>query len=167
MKSNLTPFFLLGVLALLLPGCATVNDYGRISREQGDAMMAQRRAEIAAEPRGDHFIGRRYVLERLRIWGYIRRPGEPWTEAKFVIMNEDRVRLPDRLPEFGGAPRWGFDHNYQYKVFGRFTGRKVYDPNADAEVAEFMPTRFELLDKDPGFLYKPGEVYDTSKYLRP
>lgn len=152
----------------MLAGCAsTPAHYGRFSRDQGDAMMAQRRAEISAEPRGDHYIGRRYVLERLRIWGYLRRPGEPWTSAKLAIMDEERTTVPDRLPEFGPGKRWGYDHNQEYRVWGNFTGQKAYDPNADEEVAVFMPTRFELIDPSPGFLYKPGEVYDPSRFPQP
>ena len=36
-------------------------------------------ASIQAEPPGDYFIGRRYYKPDYNFWGYVRRPGQPWT----------------------------------------------------------------------------------------
>src|SRR5262245_4906707 len=59
-----------------------------------------RNAGILAEPRGDWYIGRRYFTQKVRYWGYLRRPGELWESAKLVVMDENRgISQPDRLPE--------------------------------------------------------------------
>ena len=134
--------------------------YGTVSAAEGRRLEAQRAAEIKAEPRGDYYIGRRYYVRRIHAWGYLRRPGQPWSSAKVVIMNESSKRVPDRLPEYGTGKIFGFDHNYEYKIRGSYTGRTVYDPNSNARLPEFRPTSFEVLEKTPGFLFKPGQRYN-------
>lgn len=149
-------------LRLLLCLGLAVSSLGLNSCETIDPQIKQdREMKIAREPQGDYYIGRRFVTFRTRFWGYLRRPGQPWSTAKLVIVNEDREKQPDRLqeaPESGHAH--GYDHNFEYKVMGNFTGRTVYDPNADLEVPEFMPTRFELITSRPGYLFDPREKYD-------
>lgn len=149
----------LGLAAwLLAPGCAgTGRRYGGLDPAVARRMIDERAAAIAAEPPGDYFVGRRYVVDHTRFWGYLRRPRQPWSEARLVVMNEDRVRVPDRLPEFGDGRVFGFDHNHEYVIRGRFTGRTVYDPNSNFELPEFQPSSFELREAAPGFLFTPGE----------
>ena len=60
--------------ALFFTGCETVP--GGI--QQAKIAMAQ---HIAAEPSGDYFIGRRYFKPDFKFWGYVRRPGQPWSTA--------------------------------------------------------------------------------------
>ena len=38
--------------------------------------VSDRKAQIAAEPRGDFYYGRRYFVEKTRFWGYLREPGQ-------------------------------------------------------------------------------------------
>ena len=46
--------------------------------------------------------------------------------------NEETTLQPDRLPEASGQGKsHGFDHNYEYKIYGTFTGDRVYDPNSN------------------------------------
>lgn len=130
---------------------------------QGQLSPAQEAqiAVIKAEPRGAHFIGRRYYVEKTRFWGYVRRPGEPWQKSRMVVINEDVCRTPDRLPELGlGEHGYGFDHNYEYKLQGRFTGEEVYDPNANLFLPEFRLESYELISANPGFLFSPDDRYD-------
>src|SRR6478672_6246372 len=110
---------LLGTVALLT-GCAD---------PMADEQMAARRSAIAAEPRGDYFIGRRYFIDRTQFWGYVRRPGQSWEDSKLVMMNESQKHTPDRLPEMptGDGPARGYDHNREYKLWGHYTGKKIYD----------------------------------------
>lgn len=135
------------------------------SCETIDPAIKQRRdAEIAAEPRGDFYIGRRFATFRCRFWGYLRRPGQPWDTAKLVIFNERSCKQPDRLPEVASSGNsHGYDHNYEYRIFGNYTGRTIYDPNADLMVPEFALARYELLSERPGFLFDPREVYDPRR----
>ena len=152
------PFLILG-LALLLSSCVD---------PMVEQHIATRRLMIAGEPRGDWFIGRRYFIERTQFWGYIRRPGQSWDDARLVMINESQKRVPDRLPEMpmDGSPAHGFDHNREYRMWGHFTGRKVYDPNSDLFLPEFMLTNWEVQNESPGWLFHPKERYDGQHLLR-
>ena len=150
--------FVLGLLALLT-SCA-------------DPMVAQRieerRLAIQSEPRGDYYIGRRYYIDRTQFWGYLRRPGQPWEDSKLVIFNESQKRSPDRLPEMpvDNGPAHGSDHNREYKITGRFTGRKIYDPNSNLFLPEFMLGGWEVHNESPGWLFHPKEKQDGKRLLR-
>ncbi len=145
---------------VLFTQCATTSGTGNM----GGPTIEERKAAIASEERGDHFYGRRYHVKKTRFWGYVRRPRESWDRAKLVVMREDRKRTPDRLPE-NGPPgrRYGFDQNYEYKLDGYFTGNKVYDPNSNQILPEFMLTDYQLINRQPGWLFRPDDRYDPYK----
>lgn len=130
--------------------------------------IAARNAAIASEQPGDYFIGRRFHIEHTQFWGYLRRPGQTWDDAKLVVMNESQKLAPDRLPEApsGDGPAHGYDHNREYKIFGHFTGNKIYDPNSDLFLPEFLLTGYEVRNESPGWLFKPNEKYDGQHLLR-
>ena len=130
--------------------------------------VAARDALIRAEPMGDYFIGRRYVTHRTRFWGYLRRPRQTWEESRLTIMYEGGTHVPDRLPELpeGAEGGFEFDHNHEYKIWGRYTGRTIYDPNANLFLPEFRPERFERITSSPGFLFSPNQSYNP-KVLPP
>ena len=131
------------------------------SGNMGGPTVEERNARISAEPGGDYYVGRRYYVEKTRFWGYLRKPGQPWKNAKLVIMREDRTHNPDRLSENGQAgQRYGYDNNYEYRVRGNFTGRNDYDPNSDQVLPEFMAGGFEVVDRQPGWLFRPDDRYD-------
>jgi len=155
---RLTSLFLL-CSAMLLASCADP-----MVQQQLDA----RRSVISAEGRGDYFIGRRYFIERTQFWGYLRRPGQSWDDSKLVVINESQKLTPDRLPEMptDGSPSRGYDHNREYRIQGYFTGQKVYDPNSDLFLPEFMLTNYELINESPGWLFHPKEKYDGAHLLR-
>ncbi len=124
---------------------------------------AARAHQIATEPRGNFYYGRRYFVNKTRFWGYLRRPGQPWASSKLVLMNEDVKHQPDRLPENGPYnARYGYDQNYEYKIFGSYTGRTVYDPNSNLFLPEFRLTGYQLLNKKPGWIFSPRDHYDPS-----
>jgi hypothetical protein len=137
-----------------------------------DPMVGQRfeerRIAIASEPRGDFYVGRRFYIERTQFWGYLRRPGQPWEESKLVIFNESQKRSPDRLPEMpaGGGLAHGYDHNREYNIRGHFTGRKLYDPNSDLFLPEFLLTGWQVRNESPGWLFHPKEKFDGEHLLR-
>ena len=81
--------------AVLLPALTQCN-----SLEKDIAGINARNAEIAREPRGNYFVGRRYHVPATRFWGYLRQPGQTWRTAQLVIMDESSCRTPDRLPEY-------------------------------------------------------------------
>ena len=120
--------------------------------------LAAREAEIAREPAGNYYIGRRYYVPATRFWGYLRRPGESWRTARLVMMDESIVRNPDRgyEPPVKGAT-FGTDGNVEYYVYGNFTGEDAYDPSSNLVLPVFKPTKFSVRNAKPGFLFIPSE----------
>lgn len=157
---RLANLLLLG-LAVLLTACDSTSP-----RQQ--QLMEYRRMEIAAETPGDYYIGRRFHIERTHIWGYVRRPGQPWAQSKLIMMSEKLARQPDRYPEIpsGDGPAFGSDHNREYRLWGYFSGRRVYDPNSNLALPEFVLQRYELKSASPGWLFHPGERFNGKMLLR-
>ncbi|WP_050030120.1 hypothetical protein [Verrucomicrobium sp. BvORR034] len=157
--SRLSSLLLAATLLLSLASCADP-----MIQQQMDA----RKLQINNEPRGDYFIGRRYYIERTQFWGYIRRPGQSWDSSRLVVINENQKSAPDRLPEMpaDGGNAHGYDHNREYRMWGRFTGQTIYDPNSDLFLPEFQLTNYELISPAPGWLFHPKEKSDGKRLLR-
>ena len=151
--------FLLPLLAVMLSSCESPNIA---------AQLEARRAAIAAEPPGDYYIGRRFHIDRTHFWGYVRRPRESWNTSKLVIMNEKMKATPDRLPESpeGGGNAFGFDHNHEYRLKGYYSGRRIYDPNSDLKLVEFVLQDWQPLNSSPGWLFKPNEKFNGNQLMR-
>lgn len=150
----------LALAALLLCQCDTTkSDLEAIARQN---------AAIAREEGSNYYVGRRYYIPGTRFWGYVRPPRTPWAKAQLVIMDESKLKTPDRGPETGDAATYGKDQNFQYKIFGRFTNRTAYDPNSNQKLPVFQLTGYQLVDRKPGWLFKPSERYSTKEVsLRP
>jgi hypothetical protein len=125
--------------------------------------LEARNQQILAEPPGDYWIGRRVAVQRTRFWGYVRRPRQLWDRAELVVFNEREKLAPDRLPEtaVGGGRRFQFDNNHEYRLRGYFSGRRVYDPNSNKILPEFILQDYAPLSADPGFLFHPRERRDA------
>ncbi len=149
------------VLAALVTGCATPGG--------GGPEVEARRQQIAAEAPGDYWIGRRVAGANTRFWGYIRRPRQPWEKAQLVIFNEREKYAPDRLHETPppGQKAFRFDHNREYRLRGRLTGRRVYDPNSNRVLPEFLLQGYEETNAQPGFLFHPRERRDAAGVPHP
>ncbi|SRR5947207_2848645 len=147
MKRGPRLFFTSLFAALLLSGCQTVPQ----GIQQARLAMAQ---GIAAEPPGDYFIGRRYYKPDFKFWGYVRRPGQPWSAAQLVMLNEKEKLAPDRE-----RLAFGSDNNYEYKLSGHFTGDKVYEPASNGIYPEFALTSYELISTNPAPIFK--SQYDS------
>ena len=130
----------------------------------GGPTVEERNAQIANEPTGDFYYGRRYFIEKTRFWGYLRQPRQPWSRGQLVMFREDRMKSPDRLPEDGpeGA-RYSYDNNFEYKIRGSYTGKKVYDPNSNQILPEFALSGYEVVNRNPGWLFRPDDRYDRFK----
>ena len=124
-------FFLMG-------GCA--NDMTRADY----AARASMNDSIKSEPPGDYFIGRRYYKVDYKFWGFVRQPGQPWSTAKLVMMNEQTKLAPDR--EKGTL---GSDHGSEYKLHGHYSGQTVYEPASNSFYPEFVLTGYELISSNP------------------
>ena len=128
--------------ALFFAGCATVPQ----GIQQARIEMAQ---NIAAEPTGDYYIGRRYYKPDYKFWGYIRRPGQPWSTAELVMLNEKQKLAPDRERVDIGS-----DNNYEYKLYGNFSGDKVYEPASNGIYPEFVLKGYQLISMNPPPIFK-------------
>lgn len=168
---NYLLFSFLAVLTFMLHSCSTASGgsgtYG--SPNMGGPSVELRAAEIASEPTGNFYYGRRYFVKKTRFWGYLRKPRQSADTAKLVIFNESKKRNPDRLPETGPpSERYGFDQNYEYKIYGYYTGDKVYEVNSNQILPEFMLTGYELVDRNRGWLFSPRDHYNPQYInLRP
>lgn len=169
MKLSSLTFLPLALSAVILSSCVSTGAGRGVAGTPGQAdpnhpAVKKRAADIAMEPPGDYWVGRRWWTEGTRFWGYLRRPQQPWSQAKLVVMNESVARTPDRLPESPETgPAHGFDHNYEYRIWGNFTGQEVYDPNSNLMLPEFRLQTYELLNASPGFLFVPGERYNPKR----
>lgn len=150
--------------ALLLHSCSSGGGvssgiYG--PPNMGGPTTAERAAQIASEPTGNFYYGRRYYVRKTRFWGYLRKPRQNPKYAQLVVFNESKKRNPDRYPENGtGNKRYGFDNNFQYRIYGYFTGKKVYEVNSNQILPEFMLTGYELVNPTPGWLFSPKDHYN-------
>ena len=124
--------------------------------------VAQRASDIKNEASGDYYIGRRYLVKKTTLWGYLRKPRHSWNTGRLVVMNESSKLNPDRLPESGVALKHGYDQNFEYKIWGHYTGDNIYEPNSNQFLPEFKLQRYELVSKDPGWLFSPSDRYDPA-----
>ena len=145
-------FTLLAIAAatLAFSGCTTTDPL-TVSRQ---AMIAN----IKSEAPGNYFIGRRYYKVDYKFWGWVRKPGESWSTAKMVMLNENQKFAPDR--ELGKP---GSDNNYEYKLFGEFSGQTVYEPASNGFYPEFVLKGTELISVSPGNIYKGVGATDPKR----
>lgn len=135
----------------------------------GGPTVEERNAAIASEATGDFYYGRRYHVYKTRFWGYLRNPRQSADQAKLVIFREDYKLSPDRLPENNPSGQsYGFDQNYEYRIHGKYTGESAYDPNSNQFLPVFLLTDYELVRRDPGWLFSPADHYHFLRVtLRP
>ena len=146
-SAEMRRFLLFLSLLALLPwsGCQTVPSHGQEAR----LAMAQ---QIQAEPPGNYFIGRRYAKPPYHFWGYVRRPGQPWSSAVLVMLNENKKLAPDREQMALGS-----DDNYEYKLQGYFSGDKVYELVSNSVYPEFVLTGYQLVSTKPAPIF-PSQI---------
>jgi hypothetical protein len=134
--------FFLPAAFFLMAGCQTEPT----GMQNAKIQMAQR---IATEQPGDYYIGRRYFKPDFKFWGYVRRPGQPWSSSQLVMLNEKQKLAPDRA-----ALSFGSDNNYEYKLYGYFSGDKVYEPASNRMYPEFILKNYEIISTNPPPIFK-------------
>jgi hypothetical protein len=135
-------------LVILAAGCETT---GTMAVRPDPAVAAA----IAAEQPGNYYIGRRYYKNDFKMWGWVRRPGQPWRTAQLVMLNENTKLAPDRA-----AGTLGIDNNVEYRLQGRFTGGQVYEPASNAFYPEFVLTGYEVVSRTPPMIYSDRRALD-------
>ena len=127
----------------LLTGCASTPSGIHQARTQA----AQ---SIQAEPPGDYYVGRRYFKGSVfKFWGYLRKPGQPWKTAQLVVFNEKEKLAPDRE-----RLSFGSDNNYEYRIYGTFSGETVYEPASNGFYPEFILKKYELISTNPPPIFR-------------
>ena len=113
---------------------------------------------IRQEEPGDYYIGRRYYKVDYKFWGFVRKPGQQWSTAKLVMLNEQGKLAPDR--ELG---KLGSDNNYEYKLHGDFSGQTVYEPASNGFYPEFVLKSYEMRTITPASIYKELGATDPAR----
>jgi hypothetical protein len=137
--------------SLLLAGCETTQDESTRSR----TVLNQ---TIAAEAPGNYFVGRRFYRRNYFFWGYIRRPREPWSTAKLVMLNEQKTLAPDRR-----ANTIGSDNNYEYRLQGYFSGQTVYEPASNSFYPEFVLTSYRIISERPAGIFRDANAMNPDR----
>jgi len=144
--------FVLVVFTLVLvgafSGCETMQSDDAIRR-------AAMNEAIRNEAPGNYFIGRRFYKVDYKMWGWVRQPGQPWSTAKLVMLNEQKVLAPDRQ-----QGKLGTDNNYEYRLEGYFSGERVYEPASDTIYPEFVLTGYEVRSTTPPLIFSQSREAD-------
>ena len=141
-------------LLLLFAGCATPPQLAPLMESPAVAQ------QIAAEPVGDFYIGRRVFSPPFAIWGYVRSPRQSWKTAKLVILNEKYQFAPDRARR-----QLGSDSGSEYRLYGYFSGDQIYDASAGRFCAEFVLKRAELVSANPDPIWSAYFIRDRQMFL--
>jgi hypothetical protein len=78
------------------------------------------------------------------------------------MMNEKQKLAPDRQIE-----KFGSDQNYEYKLFGGFSGEKVYEPASNGIYPEFVLKDYQLISTNPPPIFKSQLNGRAAASLRP
>ncbi len=145
------------LLAFGASGCQTVPSGGAGQRDPA------LEASIRAEEPGNYFIARRFYKQDYKMWGWVRKPGQMWSTAQLVMLNEQKMLAPDRQQN-----RLGSDNNYEYKLLGFFSGETVYEPASNHFYPEFVLIGSEVRSMNPPVIFKdPRSTDPTVRLLTP
>ena len=137
--------------ALVFSACETTQDeFGR-----SQAALNQ---TVAYEPSGNYFVGRRFYRKYYFFWGYVRQPRQPWSSARLVMLNEQKVLAPDRQRK-----KPGFDNNFEYRLQGYFSGQTVYEPASNSFYPEFVLTGYKLISDHPPQIFRDPRALDPDR----
>ena len=70
------------------------------------------------------------------------------------------------LPRTANASNFGSDNNYEYKLYGYFSGDKVYEPASKSIYPEFVLKGYELISTNPTPIFR-SQVSGTPDRARP
>ena len=115
---------------------------------------------ISGEKQGPYYIGRRFYKVDYKMWGWVRKPGEPWKQSQLVMFNEQKKLAPDR-----DRNDIGCDNNYEYRLTGHFSGEKVYEPASDSFYPEFVLTGATVTSTNAPLIYPDKRWTDPSVRL--
>jgi hypothetical protein len=144
------------LFAFLAGGCQTISPTTNSNGLQVSPEAAER---AKAEQPGDYFVGRRLVGQYFFFWGYVKAPGESWDRAKLVMLNEKIALAPDRARNAIGS-----DNNYEYRLYGYFSGDHVYEAASGRFFPEFVLRKAELIESKPPAIFPPNIVAEQKMF---
>jgi hypothetical protein len=74
------------------------------------------------------------------------------------MLNEHTKLAPDR--ELG---KIGSDNNYEYKIYGDFSGETVYEPASNGFYPEFVLKSYELRSVTPVNIFRSAAAMDPTR----
>ena len=77
-----------------------------------------------------------------------------------ALMNENTKLAPDRA-----ANTLGVDNNTEYRLQGRFTGGKVYEPASNRFYPEFVLTGYSVISTAPPMIFTDQRSLDPAVRL--
>src|SRR5215207_6762355 len=146
---------LVALVTLTVLGACQTTDSG-----SSRASRTQLLTDIRNEPPGNYFVGRRYYKVDYKFWGFVRKPGQPWSSAKMVMLNENQKLAPDRT-----SGKLGTDNDHEYKLFGYFSGETVYEPASNGFYPEFVLKSYQLISATPANIYKARGATDPQRRI--
>jgi len=112
------------------------------------------------ETEGAFWIGQRTVVEDYCGWGWLRKEGEGWNQAKWIAIEYDPKVCP--VPH-AFLPRPGDDKDYLYKLYGDFAPYRAYEPQADVWVDVFKIKGFVSLGPAKNPILRDPPAHGSSK----
>lgn len=103
---------------------------------------------VADEKPGGYFVGYRFYKADYHMWGWVKKPGQPWKDANLVMLNEQKTLAPDRARN-----TIGIDNNTVYRLTGSFSGQQVYEPASDSFYPEFVLTGAAVMTTNPPLIF--------------
>ena len=109
---------------------------------------------------GPYLIGQRTLVEDYCGWGWVRKEGESWNQARWVAIeyNPKAGRIPHSF-----LPRPQDDKDYLYKLYGDFAPYRAYEPQADVWVDVFLIKGFVSLGPAKEPIRKDPPAHGSSK----
>lgn len=109
---------------------------------------------------GEAWIGHRAVINRYAGWGWIKKEGDPWSRARWIMIEEEPERrmAPGR---FHARPTQ--DDNTQYRLYGSLAEYKGYEPNFDVFVDVFRIEGWETIGPAERPALKPPRSSSSSQ----
>lgn len=103
---------------------------------------------------GEVYVGHRYYLTKGIGWGWIKKPKESWSRAKWVALKEQ----PDKglVAPFRQLGARDADHMHEYELVGYFADYKAYDPKFNDLLPVFVILGYKPLGLAKKLDLKPG-----------
>ena len=112
------------------------------------------------ETDGPFWFGQRTVVEDYCGWGWLRKEGEGWNQARWIAIEYDPKGCP---APHAFLPRPGDDKDYLYKLYGDFAPYRAYEPQADVWVDVFKIKGFVSLGPAKNPILREPPAHGSSK----